>query len=634
MRATHKYRYEIEEDDPRAEQPAAIKKKLKPHQLASIHKAMVMEREGRVYYNIQNPEQHPEFTYNVRYNPNWRTKYRKEYSMRTNVGIIGDMVGYGKTLTALGIIASTPPAEIFEESEIVHAFHSNRTNRHITFHCENNKNAGETRRLFETTLVIVPRGPVYNQWNIMLKENTKLNYLAIDDLWALRRDCPPTGTTHEELCEFFKKYDVVLIKSTNINTLLIHYEIPFQDNAIRGFQRIMIDEAHDILKKCPHIESRFTWYITASYSIMSHISSSYANMSVMVRELLTSEHVLNILVKCDNNFTKKSFDVPPYREIIYKCKIPRIAFIAQPFLTQNIMDMVNANDIAGAVRELGGNVETEDNILTALTRNINRDINNRKREKDYVEVLDISADAKEARLRTITAEIERLEQRKVHLEERIRTMTEDACAICFDTVKNPIMLPCTHGFCGECIMSWMEASERTGAGYLGGVHRCPTCREPVHDKKNLTAIVKKGEKAVNEEVPEEGAIMTKEKTLLSIIEKKPAGKFLIFSDFEVTFYKICDELDKKQIKHSELKGTTQHMAKILERFQSGEVRVILLNTQYAGSGIDISCATDVVLFHNMHARNEQAIGRAQRVGRTTPLVVHRLYYEGEEEVVM
>lgn len=631
MRAQHRYRYEIEENDPRAEQPKAIKKPLKPHQLASIHKAMVMEREGRIYYNIQNPEHHPEFEYNRRYNPNWRTKYRGEYSMRTNIGIIGDMVGYGKTLTALGIIASTPPAEIFQEKEIVHAFHSTRTDRHITFHCERAQDTADTRQLFQTTLVIVPRGPVYNQWNKMLKEQTKLRCLAIDDLWALRRDCPPTGATHEQLCEFFHKYDVVLIKNTNIQTLLQHYEVPFQNSPIRGFQRIMIDEAHDILKKCPHIESRFTWYITASYNVMSYISSSYANMSVMVRELLTSEHVMNILVKCDNGFTKKSFEVPPYREIIYKCKMPRIAYIAQPFLNETIMNMVNANDIAGAVRELGGNVDTEDNILTALTRSIQRDINNRKREKEYVEVLDIAADAKEARLRTITTDIERLEQRKVSLEERIRTMTNNACPICYDTVENPIMLPCTHGFCGGCIMSWMETSERTGAGYIGGLHRCPTCREPIRDKKSLTAIVKKVEKEVKRE--EEGGIMTKEQTLLSIIQKKPDGKFLIFSDFDMTFHRIGHELHEKDIKYSELKGTTHHMGKILERFKSGELSVILLNTQYAGSGIDISCATDVILFHNMHARNEQAIGRAQRVGRTKPLVVHRLYYEGGEDAM-
>jgi SNF2 family DNA or RNA helicase len=55
----------------------------------------------------------------------------------------------------------------------------------------------------------------------------------------------------------------------------------------------------------------------------------------------------------------------------------------------------------------------------------------------------------------------------------------------------------------------------------------------------------------------------------------------------------------------------------------------MLNTQYAGSGIDISCATDIVLFHSMAHKSEQAIGRAQRVGRTTQLTVHRLCYPHE-----
>ena len=45
--------------------------------------------------------------------------------------------------------------------------------------------------------------------------------------------------------------------------------------------------------------------------------------------------------------------------------------------------------------------------------------------------------------------------------------------------------------------------------------------------------------------------------------------------------------------------------------------------------IDISFATDVIIYHSMNNEKTQAIGRAHRVGRTKPLYVHTLLYEEE-----
>jgi SNF2 family DNA or RNA helicase len=72
------------------------------------------------------------------------------------------------------------------------------------------------------------------------------------------------------------------------------------------------------------------------------------------------------------------------------------------------------------------------------------------------------------------------------------------------------------------------------------------------------------------------------------------------------------------------------MMNVLERFKAGTINIILLNTQYAGSGIDINCATDVIIFHSMGIDKQQAIGRAQRVGRNQQLLIHNLYYEHEK----
>ncbi len=622
MDTDHRYNIEITENDPRAEQPKKIKTILKPHQLASLYKAQQLEKAGVIKYDVPNPE---EF---MRPGHGRNIMYRGKFTVRTDMGLMGDIVGYGKTLTALGLVASVPTDQIHKLDKKTYSHYGHKSRAYIEIDCELPEDTDE-RKLFGTTVIIVPRGPVYSQWEQCMKNSTTLKYLAIDDLRVIKKKCPPTGATNAELKEFFEGYDVILIKNTSISKLIDHYDVPFRTNPIRGFDRIMIDEAHDIISKIPILDYSFLWMITATSTIITTWGSSSYILG-MVRDMLNEERKNTILVKCENNFTKKSFEVPAYHEIIYNCHMPTQVTIAQPFLSRNVMDLVNANDIAGAVRELGGNVDTEDNILSALTSNIQRDINNRKKEKDYVNTLDITNDAKENRLRTITADIERLEQRKANLEERIRTMTDNTCPICFDTMENPIILACTHGFCGSCIMGWMEASEKTGVGAAGGFHRCPTCREVIRDKNSLTAIVKKtDDKAGPSNEKKQRKELSKLETIVKIIKKKPNGKFLIFSQYDVSFNDVAVELHKIGVTTSELKGNTHQMAKILERFNNGELRVILLNAFYTGSGIDISNATDVILFHSMGSYNEQAIGRAQRVGRTEQLTVHRLCYPHE-----
>ena len=51
------YNYDIfiSETSPRAVQPSKINLALKPHQLASLQKAITMETQGTIKYNVENP---------------------------------------------------------------------------------------------------------------------------------------------------------------------------------------------------------------------------------------------------------------------------------------------------------------------------------------------------------------------------------------------------------------------------------------------------------------------------------------------------------------------------------------------------------------------------------------------------
>ena len=151
---------------------------------------------------------------------------------------------------------------------------------------------------------------------------------------------------------------------------------------------------------------------------------------------------------------------------------------------------------------------------------------------------------------------------------------------------------------------------------------CPECRTPV-DSSKIVAIVKdKPDHTVE-------MILSKEDRMVDIILKKPHGRFLVFSRLDFTFGRLADLFTQHNIAFCEIKGSTTHMMNILDQFQNNKLKVILLNIHHAGFGIDISCATDVIIYHSMAHEKIQAVGRAQRVGRTDVLTIHNLCYPHE-----
>jgi SNF2 family DNA or RNA helicase len=282
------------------------------------------------------------------------------------------------------------------------------------------------------------------------------------------------------------------------------------------------------------------------------------------------------------------------------------------------------NDISGAIKELGGSSETEEELVTIVLTDIDKDISNTEKEIAFVESLDLETDVAEGRVKTLRNELQRYINRKISIETRLKEVVTTTCSICYDTLSNPIYLSCSHIFCGHCIFTWISANARTrnGGGASGGVN-CPECRTAI-DSTKIIAIVK--EKIVNDTIM---MILSKEDQLLDIIQRKPDGHFLIFSRMDTSFGRLSRILSTHHISHSEIKGSTNHMMSILDQFKQNNIRVILLNTYHAGCGIDISIATDVIIYHSMNQEKIQAVGRAQRVGRTTPLTIHNLCYPHE-----
>jgi SNF2 family DNA or RNA helicase len=612
MSTINYYDIELNENNKLAEQPTKIKINLKPHQLTALNKAIEMENNGKIQYKISNKK-----TLNNLMNMLFiDTSHIASdvINISTNVGIFGDMVGYGKTLIALSLIANNDTNNIHINNEYFKSFNSCKNYSYLNISTANNLISIDTNTI-KATLIVVPRGPVYIQWLNMINTYTNLKVLTIDNLNTIKKHLPKfTGSNKAEIINYFNNFDIILIKNTTLKILFSQY-YDNNDFIINNWKRIIIDEAHDIINTMPFIRYYYLWMISGTYQeLLRKIYYCYTPIiyNNTFKELFNTEFINLILVKNNDNFIKNSFNVPEPVEKFYLCKLAANINIIRTFLSENLLDKINANDIAGAIKELGGKNETEDDIIELVSKELKRDLFNKETEKNYINSLDIPAEQKNLRLKNINHEIELQEEKIKDLTERISSINSKNCSICMDLMTNPIFIECTHVFCGKCLIKWLHNNRN-----------CPICRLNIPTADKLIAIVNDNKKDIIED------LLNKEDTLLKIINSKPNGKFLIFSKNENSFEKIKQRLSESTLNYELLKGNTTHMMNILDKFRSGNLNIILLNTQYAGSGIDISCATDIIIFHKMGADKQQAIGRAQRVGRQSQLFIHNLYYEHE-----
>jgi len=590
------YNLELNETNIQAEQSDKILVKLKPHQLTALNKAIDMENNGTINYKIKN------FNYSNIYHDNLT-----DISISTNIGIIGDNVGYGKTLTALSIIANNPLKNIHINLNFRKTYCSDEIYSYLNISINNNL-IKTNRNIINSTLIIVPRGPVFLQWEDTIRNKTTLKVLSITNLTFIKHYLPKYNGNKFEIYDFFEKYDIVLIKNTTLITLCKSY---YDFNVIDSWKRVIIDEAHEIISKIPiHINYNYLWLISGTYTDLYKINNNCYISGF--RHILDKNNIDLVVIKNNLNFIKNSFYIPEPIEKNYLCHLPRDYLIAKKYLNNSIIEKINANDFAGAIKDLGGKNETEDNIILLVSKELNKDLKNKEREKNFISDLDIDIDDKENKLKKIDTDILIIKNKIFDLTERIKCFTTNNCSICMDNLKNPIMLDCTHLFCGSCIMKWILTNKN-----------CPYCRKNIPSYNNLIAIVSE-KKEIKKDI-----ILTKEDTFISIIKNKPNGKYLVFTKNDNGFENIKSKMIENNIKFEFLKGNTSHMVNILNKFKSGEINIILLNTQYAGSGIDINYATDIIIYHSMGIEKQQAIGRAQRVGRTEQLFIHNLVYEHE-----
>ena len=196
------------------------------------------------------------------------------------------------------------------------------------------------------------------------------------------------------------------------------------------------------------------------------------------------------------------------------------------------------------------------------------------------------------------------------MHRRLKELAEQNCVICQEDLKKPVSLSCLHVFCGECLMAYFKSC-LSPTGLADKIAVCPMCRTAIRQQD----IFRLTESKAVGRPPSCRLHLSKDEMILSLVQSSPRGKFIIFCNYDAAFRQLACKFIQEKISHSELKGHSE--VKTLTRFKKGEIQVIMLNSRNNGSGIDISCATNIIFYMRIADPSEdsQALARAQRVGR-------------------
>lgn len=152
-------------------------------------------------------------------------------------------------------------------------------------------------------------------------------------------------------------------------------------------------------------------------------------------------------------------------------------------------------------------------------------------------------------------------------------------------------------------------------------------------KKSAAAKIRRPQANSDDVPPTANAVAAtdnaKLEALLDTLEPLVAEghKVLVFSQFVTMLEIIRDELVARGIGHLMLTGQTENRQQLVDQFQADPaVPVFLLSLKAAGSGLNLTAASYVVLFDPWWnpAVEAQAIDRTHRIGQKNQVIAYRL----------
>lgn len=593
---------EITEEAPRALQPHGIKIELKPHQLALLHRCRNLE---------STPLMIKEYGVDM--------SHEKDV-LTTRLGVIGDRVGSGKSYVILALISENINCPDDLANSVVKSFAGNL----VSFYLQENK------QNICTNLLVIPHN-LTSQW---------CSYISN---WGMKHILINKKTMNDILEDNIDitEYPLVIVTSTYYNRMASYC----MDNNYK-LQRVIFDEVDNLnMPGCKPISAKFVWLVSASYGNIlyprgftkwdqtlhkyvwcaSGITNSGYIKTVLhdLWQCVPKDLTKLLILKNQDAFIDKSNVLPPYQKNIIQCKTPRSIHVLNGIVDRNIIDCLNANDLVGAMAHVNpSNKGTEDNIVDLLIQKYNKMLGNLNLKLQYTRQCAFDTEQeRETEITRITTKVQDLESKMKMVADRIKQA--DMCTICYDDiVTKTITRCCQNSFCFKCINIWLSRN-----------NKCPMCKTTLQ-MRDMFSVVNESSTVLDDAEMDDGLFNKQNDKYQNISvllqNRNPNSKFLIFSNYDNSFTSLYPILDQLNLNYMYLKGNGYVIKNIIERYKTGDVDVLLINSRHNGCGLNLENTTDMIMFHKFDTQIEhQVIGRAQRLGRQSPLNVWYFLYENE-----
>lgn len=593
---------EISELDPKSENPEC-NIQLHSHQQSLLYRCIQYEN-GSIYLS--------DFTA-------LKDKTHKNDKFMSNIGIIADRVGSGKSFVILSIIKNNNITE--RNNKILMSSGYNN----IVFSFNNDK------KVIKLNMIVIPHN-LCSQWeSYIIRFGGGFNYKIINKYKNL--------ASFIDNKDNMDKVDILLVTASYYNNIVTY----IRENNIK-LQRVIFDEVDSLnIPGCLSIDANFLWFVTASYgnilyprgftkydsSISKYVwcanglknSGFIKNIFLDLYSNIPREFAKVLVIKNSESYIEESLNLPPLNTFNIKCKTPLMINILNGIVDKNIIDSLNAGDIDAAILCITpSNRSSEDNIVILLVDKLNKQLTNYRLRLNMInEYLYDNEQDRDIDKNNLIKKIEELENKIKLITERIKTT--NICCICYENIENKTITKCCqNSFCFKCINIWLSRKPQ-----------CPMCKSNLNSNELfvVSASMIQDTPRISEDDPNESFDKFKNVEIL-LKKRKTDAKILIFSSYDNTFTQLIPILSKLNINYDYIKGNGNQINSIIKKYKTGDLDVLLVNTRNYGSGMNLENTSDIIMFHKFDTQLEnQVIGRAYRMGRMQSLNVYYLLHENE-----
>ncbi|KAK8709677.1 hypothetical protein V6N13_060687 [Hibiscus sabdariffa] len=553
-------------------------------------------------------------------------------------GILADAMGLGKTVMTIALILSRlGKGNPDNEKTVLRKADDNRT----TYKKDTYGNA--PRRAKGGTLIICPMA-LLSQWKDELETHSRPETLSIFVHYGGDRTNDP---------RVISEHDVVL---TTYGVLTAAYKSDAENSIYHrvNWYRVVLDEAHTIkssktvgARACFALSAHCRWCLTGTplqnnledlYSLLcflhvepwcnwawwkAKIQGPYENgnptglkwikailwllMLRRTKETKDKEGRLILvlpptdiqIIECEQSEAERDF----YDALFKRSKVQFDQFVAQGKVLHNYASILE--------------------LLLRLRQCCNHPflVMSRADSQQYSDLNKLARRFLETHSDSITPN--QNAPTKAYIEEvvdGIRRGENTECPICLESADDPVLTPCAHRMCRECLLS----SWRTPV-----VGLCPICRTVLKKSELITCPTENKFRVDVENNWKESSKVSKLLECLEHIRRSGSGeKSIVFSQWTSFLDLLEIPLKRRGIGFLRFDGklVQKHRERVLKEFNdTREKMVLLMSLKAGGVGLNLTAASNVFLMDPWWnpAVEEQAIMRIHRIGQQRTVTVRR-----------